>query len=273
MLPISDIQGLWHRSLLVRSDATRDTSTWVAWLQGPTLFADLRVPAGRPSFEGARGFRDLTGSQVVWLAGQEGFAGRLERDGEFFVWLRAMDFQPGALTPDSGRLRLEGGLLIEEGRDTPYVEHWQREPRPLAPIGAARLRDTPTGRDGFIVRIGTTFMYARAGPSGSLRSGTRLIDCVDGAPSLAAAQELVDCELSFGHVTPAGWIVARSTLPYREGARLDPEVSPSAHRCRTADVTPDGRVTHRVWEIVELEGDAAALDTLAARGALAPART
>jgi hypothetical protein len=271
MLTISDMQGLWHRSLLVRADAARDTSTWVAWLQGPTLFADLRMPAGRPSFAGVHGVRDLTGSQVAWLAQQEGFAGRLELDGEFFAWRRLIDFQPPALVPDSGRLRREGEIVVEEGRYSPYIEHWHREDASHGPIGAARLRDAEAGRDGFIVRAGTYFMYVRAGDSASLAAGASLADCVAGAASLAMAQQLVDCEISFGNVTSAGWVISRSSLPYREGAHLDPRPVAGTHRCRTADGGAGEGVTCRTWEILELEGDAAALDASAARDALAAA--
>lgn len=261
---ISDLHGLWHRSLLVRPDGTRDTSTWVAWLQGPSFYADLRLPAGRPSFHGVCCRNDITASQLTWLARQEGFAGRLERDGAFFVWRRALDFQPEALAADAGALRLEGGIMIEEGRDIAYVEHWHPQTEPTPPLCAVRLRDRETGRGGFMVRAGTSFMYARAGAAASLPPGLSLGACVESAGSLARAQELVDCEISLGRVGPEGWLIARSTLPYREGARLDPETRrQSPDRCRTGDVTPDGAPASRDWEIMELEGDAAAASTVA----------
>jgi hypothetical protein len=260
MLHVADMPGLWHRSLLVRADGTRDTSTWVAWLQGQKLFADLRLPAGRPSFRGVRGLDDFTRQQTEWLARQEGFAGQFDREGEYFVWHRVLDYQPKSAAADAGRLRQEGDYVVEEGRDTPYVEHWHREPGPTAPVVAARLRDQKSGRDGFIVRVGAAFMYARAGIGASLPTGSLLADHVEAAPSLRAAQELVDCEISFGRVTElGGWLIERSSLPFREGAHLDPALDPTRHAFRSSDVTGEGHEMCRNWAVVELEGDAAAL--------------
>lgn len=272
MLSLSDMQGLWSRTLLVRPDATRDTTTWVAWLQGPTLFADLRQPAGRPDFSGVRSLKDLSAEQVVWLAQQEGFAGRLEQDGEFFVWRRMLDFQPEAPTPDSGRLCLEGSVMIEEGRHVPYIEHWQREGEAPLPCAAARLRDGGSGQDGFLVRVGAAFMYARSGASVDLPAGSRLVDAVDEAASLDAARDLVDCDISFGHISGSAWKVERSSLPYREGADLDPQPTLSEHSCSTADIAADGSALRRTWDVAEIEGDEAALGMICERNDAVPAR-
>jgi hypothetical protein len=260
MLEIADLSGLWHRSLIVRAHGARDTATWVAWLQGPSFYIDLRVPAGRPSFRDVRCLSDITMAQAAWLARQEGFAGRLARDGDYFVWQRVMDYQPKALVADSGRLRIEGGVMIEEGRDVAYVEHWHRDESPGTPIVGAHLCDCVSRGDGFLMRAGARFMYARAGASASLPAGTHLGQWVEGAASLARAQALVDCEISFGSIAAARWTIERSSLPYREGAILDPELGEgSSHRCRTADVAADGTPTLRHWDIVDIEGDAAAL--------------
>lgn len=259
MLPMSDMQGLWTRTLLVRPDATRDTTTSVAWLQGPTLFADLRQPMGRPSFSSVRALGDLSREQVAWLAEQEGFAGRLEQDGAFFVWRRVLDYQPKALIPDSGRLYLDGAIMVEEGRHSPYIEHWQRDAGPIVPCVAARLIDRAAGCDGFLVRAGAYFIYARAGVSAALPAGSRLSDCFDGAASLEAARDLVDCEISFGRVAGKDWTILRSSLPYREGAHLDLLMAGSGHRLSTADVAVDASAMLRTWDVVEIEGDAAAL--------------
>jgi hypothetical protein len=264
MLSLTDMPGLWHRTLLVRADATRDITTWVAWLQGPTLFADLRQPAGRPSFVGVRALGGLSGEQVAWLAEQEGFAGRLEQDGEFFVWRRMLDFQPAASMPDSGRLYLDGPIMVEKGRHSPYVEHWQRQDVGSAPCAAAQLRDPVTGCKAILVRAGTAFMYARASASASLPAGARLSDGLAAAPSLAAARELVDCEISFGHVIGRNWQIERSSLPYREGAEVALQWTPGGQRCSTADIAADGGLARRNWEVVESEGDEAAFAVISA---------
>ena len=259
MLSLTDMPGLWQRTLLVRADASRDTTTWVGWLQGPSLFADLRQPAGRPSFAGVRCLADLSGEQVAWLAEQEGFAGRLERDGAFFVWQRMLDFQPAPPEPDSGRLYLEGPIMVEEGRHSPYVEHWQRQEVGDAACSAAHLRDVVSGCDAILVRVGRAFMYARAGASASLAAGTRLADGVAAAPSLEVARNLVDCEISFGSVGDGTWRIERSSLPFREGAALAPQWAAGGQRYSTADVAADGSPLRRTWELVEIEGGVAAL--------------
>jgi hypothetical protein len=265
MVEIAHLSGLWLRSLIVRPDGAPDTTSWVGWLQGPSLFIDLRVPAGRPSFGGVRCLRDITATQAAWLASQEGFAGRLERDGGYFVWQRLMDFRPKATVVDSGLLRLENGVMIEEGRYVPYVEHWDLVPGPRSPLAAARLREIASGRDGFLIRAGASFMYARAGDSAFLPAGTELRRWVEAAGSLEAKRELIACEISYGSASPNGWVIERSSLPYREGARLDPAISRGmTHGCRTADVGEDGRATVREWEIVEIEGDMTALNVPAA---------
>ena len=254
MLSLSEMPGSWRRSLLMLPDGRRDTTTRVAWLQGPTLFVDLRQPAGRPSFAGVQALRDLNAGQVAWLARQEGFAGRFEQDGEFFVWRRLMDYQPPALSGDSGRLWFEGDVLIEEGRYSPYIEHWHRDTEVGASCAAARLRDKASGSDGYLVRVGDIFMYARAGGSGSLRPGSELGACIDRAASLEAARTLVDCEISFGRVADDAWVIERSSLPYREGALLSPWFSASEHTFSSSDVTADGSAMRRNWNVVELEG-------------------
>jgi hypothetical protein len=262
MLGVSNMQGLWSRSLLLQPDGTSDTTTVVAWLQGPGFFIDLRQPEGRPSFAGVRALDDLSASHVAWLAEQEGFAGRLGEDGAFFVWRRMLDFQPPSPTPDSGRLFMQAQIMIEEGRYSRYVEHWHLAPEPRSPCAALWMRNVATGTEGFLVRVGPLFMYARSGVSSSLVKGTRLRSHVGAAPSIEAARELVDCEISLGRVVGNTWAIERSSLPYREGARLDPELD--GHRCSTADVDNGGGPMRRGWEILELEGDVAALTANAA---------
>lgn len=264
MLALSDMQGLWSRSLLVGANGKRDTTTLVWWLQGPTLFVDLRQPADRPSFGGVRHLGDLTGEQITWLAEQEGFAGRLEQDGAYFVWQRLLDFQPASLEPDSGKLWLEGDTMIEEGRYSPYIEHWHRDDEAASPCAAATLRDTVSRAKGFLVRVGSTFMYARGGSSRRRPAGTRLSDGLDKAASLEAARELVDCEISIGSVEDGAWTIARSSLPYREGENLDPRFGQAEDGFTTADVAADGSAMRRSWEVMELEGEAAALGDSAA---------
>jgi hypothetical protein len=254
MLQIESLRGLWRRSLILWPDARRDTETDVAWLQGPSYYVDLRQPAGRPDFRGAGALRHMTQAQVAWAAGQEGFAGQLRRDGVFFEWQRALDFQPESGQPDSGRLRLERGILVEEGRYAPYVEHWHHDAGEQTPCVAIRLRDRSTGCEGVLVRVGGTFMYARARMV-ALPPGVSLTRSIEGAASLRVAQDLIDCELSIGRTGPAGWIIERSSLPFKEGLRLDPRIQDCGAKYLTADLAPEGTWTNREWDVLHIEGD------------------
>lgn len=249
---IASLKGLWQRSLIAWPDGSRDTTTAVHWLQGPSFYIDLRQPAGRPDFGAVGCVADLDGDHLRWLAGQEGFAGEFSHDGSYFEWQRAIDFQPQAMYSDSGRLWFEGEVLIEEGRDLPYIEHWHRDATPTLPCAALALADQADGRRGFIVRAGPRFMYARdrAAPLPDL---PHLRNAVEAAESLVAAQRLVDFELSFGEIGPAGWTITHSSLPFREGALLTPRAGGDG-AVVTADIGFDGRPFARTWQVVTLQG-------------------
>jgi hypothetical protein len=257
---IADLPGLWRRTLLALPDGHADTTTAVYWLQGPTCYIDLRLPAGRPDFAAVSCLRDLSFEQVEWLAEQECFAGRIESDGAVFEWRRDIDYQPKTGAADAGRLWFEGDLLVEEGRDIPYIEHWRRGGDAAQPCLGVRLRETNGERLGFIVRVGDTFMTAR-GRQKALAGQDRLAGLVGAAGTLFEAQDLVDMEVSFGSIGAEGWVIERSSLPFREGARF------SASRCEnlifTADIGPDGIPIARCW--TALDKDAGA-DCFAALG-------
>jgi hypothetical protein len=255
MLTAEDLQGLWWRSLIVWPDGRRDNATHVSWLQGPTHYIDLRSPPHRPDFDGVRCLDDLTWEQISWLATQEGFAGHLRFDGKFFEWQRVIDFQPKVAYSDCGRLWIEAGIMVEEGRDIPYVEHWCRHDRAMPPpCWAIRLRDRQSGCDGFVVRVGSTFMYAR-GRKFVLPAGGTLSDCVQAAALLPEARALVNCEISIGRIDASGWIVERSSLPFREGCHLDLAVRSNGEKAHTADATASGVSCTRDWDVIESEGE------------------
>lgn len=251
---IETLAGLWRRSLIAWPDGRRDTETWVNWMQGPSFYLDLRQPPGKPDFCGVNSLRQLDAGQLAWLAAQEGFAGELHFDGTYFEWRREIDFQPQAVYSDQGKLWYEDGMMIEEGKDIPYIEHWNAEPIDIQPICAMRLAGRGDGRRGFVLRVGSLFMYARA-RGFEMPAGRSLQDRVADAPSLEAAQDLVNCEISQGAITSAGWIVQRSTLPFREGRRLDPELTTHGPDALiTCDTGEDGRPTARHWDILDIQG-------------------
>lgn len=252
MLSVATVRGLWQRSLIAWPDGQRDETTAVRWLQGPSLYIDLRQPAGRPDFSTCRGLDDLDLPAMLWLAGQEGFAGELLFDGQFFEWRRDIDLQPVSPYSDVGKLWFEQDVLIEEGRDIPYIEHWHRGPEATLPAAAARLSDAD-GCQASVVRCGDQFMFARD-RAVKLPAGESLAQLVAAAPTMAAARALIDFEISFGTVTDEGWIIARSSLPWREGAQLAPVTAQGGAGLLTGETAADGRPSHRRWTIMQLQG-------------------
>lgn len=261
---IPDLYGLWRRSLIAWPNGLADTTTSVRWLQGLCTYLDLRQPADLPAFPARRGLRDLSIDDCAWLARQEAFAGRFTFDGSDFEWARAIDFQPKALYSDVGSLCWDGNVLVERGRDIAYVEHWHRDAAvPMQPIAALELRERSLGLKGALLRVGPHFMVARDRVLVPPLHQT-LVECVAGAVSLAQAQALVDCEISFGRVSSAGFLISASTLPFRVGDRLDPQIRGEALTIR--DRTAEGDPTERHWLITAAEGDLGRLASHTALG-------
>ena len=249
---VRDTFGLWERSLLAWPDGRRDTTTFAAWLQGPSLFADLRQPADAPSFDGVSCLNDLQPSHLGWLALQEGFAGRFVRAGSAFEWHRAVDFQCPSANTDAGYLEFSDGTLVEQGRDIPYIEHWHRASPAGWPHVAMEMRDQH-GRAGFLVRAGAIFMYVRDREV-VLPHGGALKDLV-GAATPEAARSLIDCEISVGSRYGSAWIIERSSLPYRVGADLALSFSTDRQSFAVNDVSADGETRLRHWTVIDLDVD------------------
>jgi hypothetical protein len=249
---IADITGLWRRSLIKWPDGRSDTTTSVRWMQTPTLYVDLRQPADRPSFKEVRCLRELSRENVEWLARQEAFAGEIRFDGVYFEWLRLIDLQPARAFADAGRLWFESDTMVEEGRDVPYTEHWHREANESC--SGVRMREVSTGRTGIIVRSGDLFMYARR-RSIDMPPRCNLIECIDRSSELPNAQDLIDCEISFGRIEAAGWRIENSSLPFKENRLLGPRTFElSKGRLLTADVAPGGEAIALEWDITGVQG-------------------
>ena len=221
---VTDLQGLWRRSLIAWPGRPSDTTTSVRWLQGPHAYIDLRQPMPLPDFSHVRSREDLSFEDCARLACQEGFAGHLHFDGRHFEWVREIDFQPSAPTADAGSLHWEGDVLIETGRDADYIEHWHRDPAlATTPASCTELREMPGRPAATLLRVGPDFMLARKRAVGLDRGYRTLTEYLNAAPDLKRAQELIDCEISFGVVEDSGWRITASTLPYRVGALLELE--------------------------------------------------
>ncbi len=262
--PLTEMPGMWRRSLIIHADSVRDSTSQVRWLQAKTLFVDLRQGAALPDFPHLRCLNDLTMRDCARLAPQEGFAGRFGFDGDCFEWLRLIDFQPRSPSADVGRLWWQDDILIEAGRDVAYVEHWMHDPTVVTrPLAALLLREVESGVAALAVQVGTVFMFARD-RGVSLAPGTSLTECVAGADSLARARAMLDCEISLGSAGPGaapagngGNLILASTHPWRVSERFQLTCSDST--VNTVDMDPAGAKLLRRWEVLEAEGDPGAV--------------
>ena len=192
--------------------------------------------------------RALSMEDVVALATQEGFAGRLVRHGRVFEWIRWLDYQPQSAVKDRATLAWHGDVLVETGHHAAYVEHWHRDRGRPSSTWAFRLYDPAAARAAILVVAPDRFAFARERAM-PLAAGRPLRDLVLSAPTLAVAQDVVDCEISYGALD--GWIIERSTLPWRGGTRLN------VHRVGASvaldDIDPDGRPCRRTYDILAEE--------------------
>jgi hypothetical protein len=249
---ITQLRGLWHRSMIEWPDGRRDTTTAVRWLQGISCFGDLRQDTAQTGNSRARSLQQMSYEDCMQQASQQGFAGVLCLQAGCFEWRRMIDFQPVSALADAGFLHMQGDTLVERGRDVDYVEHWHHASPPSDVVAAASLRESAGGRLGMLLRVGRHFMYARDRAAPAIGNET-LAQCVAAASTLAEAQALVDCEISFGEVEGGSFRIAASSLPYRVGAVLQPAL----HRGGTMTLE------RREWQIVEQEGELAALSPAA----------
>jgi len=271
---LADLPGLWRRTLIAWPDGRSDAASEVMWLQSLSAFADLRIPPGRPERGDASCLRQLDWEMLGFLAQQEGFIGHLEVSGSIGHWHRRFDYQPNNGIADRGILELAGEVLIERGIDLPYTEHWVRETQRPAPAMALELATATALPIGVLVAVGDAFIYARS-RAAPLPRNTTLRQLLGAAGSLATAQDLFDCEISFGHIAGGDWRIERSSLPFREGQSLAPSVTPPPPALLAGadpaggtlvidDVAPDGAAIKRAWHISRYEGNRPFRDWFAA---------
>ena len=195
--------------------------------------------------------RELDWPLLRFMARQEGFFGHLDIVASVGQWHRAFDYQPDTGVTDRGALAFEDGTLVERGVELAYVEHWSR-PSATGDVLALSLATEGEAVPGCLVVADDAFIYAR-GRTHALPREANLSQLVDGAASLQAAQDLFDCEISFGRRYGGGWRIERSSHCFREGAMLSPALDSAAGSLVIDDVTAEGARFKRAWRITEHE--------------------
>lgn len=215
------LRGAWRRVLLRTPDGAEDRATEVLWLQTGCLFADIRIPADRPSLAGRRGVEDCAADELVKAASVRAFAGWTQFHAGVCRWTRPIDFQPPTGQEDAGRMALRDGALWEYGLRDDYAEEYVRVASGGSRIAAWALQpDAVDPRPGVLVIVDGLVMRAIGRPR-ALPVGDSLADLVlRHRDDRDVLRQLFDCEISLAAAD--GLVVTRSTLPWREGSRLAP---------------------------------------------------
>jgi hypothetical protein len=229
--------GRWQRRLLAVPGLPTDATTEVIWLQSGHLYADLRLPAGRPSFAGVASLAECTSAQLDWLTTQQGFAGSLEVYGDLYAWRRDIDFQPPPAVPDVGRMRQAADCIVETGVHAEYVEEWVHTPASAHELAAARLLVAGEPGEaawwpGLVVTVGDECLIA-LGRRTQPADLPALFAAAFAARETDALRAALDCEISLARRdwNAECWRIASSTLPFREGLELaaDETLMPVLH--------------------------------------------
>ncbi|MGY4869830.1 allophanate hydrolase [Mycolicibacterium elephantis] len=246
------VRRCWRRTALAAPGHALDTATDVEWLQGDDLYVDLRIPADIAPIA-ARSLSGLTRDDLLALCAVEAFAGHLVDNRGDWTWTRTIDLHPAEPLPDRGRLHLADGVLVETGVGRDYHEDWVSAP-PAPDVAHVELAlNDPDGRRGMLLRVGHRFGYVRGrAPDVVIPSGTALRDAV-AAAYLPRARTLLDLEVSLGTVHGDRWRITRSTLPFRVGDDLSPELTDDAVSVGARD--PDGRPVRHRWAVARHHSD------------------
>lgn len=236
--------GCWVRAWIEFADGTRDDTSVVAWLQLPSLMADVRLPG--PTAAGVdparRSLADCTPAELRSIADSESSSGyttctavEVGGDGvrrataEWHTRGYGTAFQPVSAFPEPGLLEWnhDGTVMIERAPSGAYVEEWRLVPGSRSGQAHRRL-DTRT--DLFVAGPVAVLVRDREVPVTGLARLPELIDAAladpaaDPADSRRRIEQLVDCEFSFARCpVPGGgqYVIEASTLPWRLGEVID----------------------------------------------------
>ena len=215
------LPGVWQREWIERGGA-RTSAFDVHYLQTPRAFADVRIPRERAALTHAASFADLSDAELLLLARQRGFTGTTTVAGDLATWHHEIDFQPPDSSPDVGRMeRLDDAHMLEHALDSSYVESWRSIEN-----GGGRFLSLRIERGGRIERVlviaGNHFLYVRNRERDLPAAESLDSLIVSTKPTRAQTVAYLDCEFSEGYVHgSAEWEVQHSTLPWREGRRLE----------------------------------------------------
>jgi hypothetical protein len=239
VLPESRAAPRWARGCFFRRAITffngaTDTTTLVVWIQSRALPFDLRLAPGRPRPRDLEELRRLPLEDVVRLAEAEGglaestFQARPTATSGSMNWGGWVRAQVHDGWPEPGELRRVGDCLTEFAPSGAYVEDWRAQrssPGMLVGLVLLTEKDARTGAvlhaGGGLVVAGDHAGFVRGRPT-ALPAFPHLVDCVRAADGARERwDDVFRFEASYATRSASGdYVVAASTLPFREGRRL-----------------------------------------------------
>lgn len=209
-----ELFGCWQRQWIECADGSRDDTSFVVWLQLPSLMADVRLSAAALALAGGT---SLSLSDLLVLAESDSSSGAtvctpVVNGIATAEWSTAVGFQPVSAFPEPGALEWskDGTVMMERAPSGAYMEEWHLLPDSRGPLSHSVLAD---GSEWY--RAGSVGVLVRDRPFPVPRV-ERLTSLTDRADLEAA----VDCEFSFCRLTGAAWVVEHSTIPGRVGCEI-----------------------------------------------------
>ncbi len=211
-----ELFGCWQRQWIEFADGTRDDTSFVVWLQLPSLMADVRLSPAALALAGRSSF---SMDELHVLAESDSSSGAttctpLVGRTATASWSSAVGFQPECAFPEPGLLAwsVDGTVMIESAPSGAYVEEWHLLDGSRGPQSHSVLAD---GSEWFRAGLFGVLVRDRVGRVPSLSRLTELVD----RDTLEAA---IDCEFSFATSAGGLWTIQHSTIPSRVGAIVRP---------------------------------------------------
>jgi len=249
--------GCWIRRYIQFSDGTRDTATRVIWVQTASGMGDMRIGADRPGLRHRAQLADCSDSELLALAQQDCSCAATVLDESTTphptaTWPRGeygFANQPVQTFPEPGWFawREAGDCMMEWAPSGAYEEDWRLQPHAQNfAIHLVRAQPAPTT---CLYIAGDYAMMARE-RSGKVEEKKPLPELVAsrlqaGAPAVT----LLDGEFSFARrQNGQNYEIQLSSLPWREGARIDLRWAVTTSRDAAHRTDPDGHI----WSVESL---------------------
>lgn len=214
MITVDDLQGHWVRRW-IKAPGVEDHTTRVHWMQVGQAYADIRVPANRPSLTGASALADLPATALADLAGAEGFAGHITLEDAVCTWHRAINWHGTPRALDVGSIRFDDtGCMVETGVHADYTELWGAGTGGDSKV----LQVSGDGYAGYVVTRGDAFVLGIGKPDKP--NMAPVVEALKAQEIPSDAAQLFDGLHVLGHWSADKAIAQLATNPFAEGRTI-----------------------------------------------------